>query len=106
MAGLLMLILAPLAAMLVQMAISRAGEYRADRIGAEIAGNPLGLAGALGRLEAGARRVRMEVNPAASHLCIVNPLRGGGVAMAGLFSTHPPTDERIRRLEALADAGA
>ncbi|MDT8436950.1 MAG: M48 family metalloprotease, partial [Gemmatimonadota bacterium] len=104
--GLLMLILAPVAAALVQMAISRAGEFRADRTGAEIAGTPLGLAAALRRLEAGASRVPMEVSPAAAHLCIVNPLAGGRGGMASLFRTHPPTDERVRRLEELAGRGA
>ena len=98
-----MLVLAPLAAVLVQMAISRAGEFRADRVGADISGNPRGLATALQRLEAGARRIPMEVNPAASHLCIVNPLTGGGFAK--LFSTHPPTGERVERLEEMARAG-
>lgn len=104
--ALLMLIFAPLAAGLVQMAISRAGEYRADRVGAEIAGSPLGLADALRRLEAAATRTPMDVTPAAAHLCIVNPLRGGGAAFASLFRTHPPTEERIRRLEEMARAGA
>lgn len=98
--GLLMLILAPLAAMLVQMAISRAGEYRADRTGAEISGRPGALASALRRLEEGARRTPMDVNPSAAHLCIVHPLRGGkGLSISRLFSTHPPTEERVRRLE-------
>ena len=100
---LLMLVLAPLAAALVQMAISRAGEFRADRVGAEISGNPRGLATAIQRLEAGARRIPMDVNPAASHLCIVNPLAGGGFAK--LFSTHPPTAERVQRLEEMARTG-
>lgn len=101
--GLLMLVLAPLAAMVVQMAISRAGEFRADRVGAEISGNPRGLATALQRLEAGAKQIPMQVNPSASHLCIVNPLTGGGFAK--LFRTHPPTGERIRRLEEMARTG-
>ena len=100
---LLMLVLAPMAAALVQMAISRAGEFRADRVGAEISGNPRGLATALQRLEAGARRIPMDVNPAASHLCIVNPLAGGGFTK--LFSTHPPTAERVQRLEEMARTG-
>lgn len=100
--ALLMLILAPLAAMLIQMAISRAGEYRADRMAAEISGRPRALAGALRALENYAQRVPMEVNPAAAHLCIVNPIRGGGAAFASLFRTHPPTEERVRRLEELA----
>ncbi len=104
--SLLMLLLAPLAAGLIQMAISRAGEFRADRVGAEIAGNPLGLADALRSLEAGAARTRMDVTPAAAHLCIVNPLQGGRQAFASLFRTHPPTEERIRRLEELARTGA
>lgn len=101
--GLLMLILAPLAAMLVQMAISRAGEFRADRVGAEISGNPLGLATALERLEAGAKQIPMQVSPSASHLCIVNPLRGGGIAK--LFRTHPPTEDRVARLQEMARTG-
>ncbi|MGD8495396.1 MAG: zinc metalloprotease HtpX [Gemmatimonadales bacterium] len=102
--GLLMLILAPLAAMLVQMAISRAGEFRADRVGAEISGNPSGLADALERLEAGAKRIPMQVSPSASHLCIVNPLRGGGIAK--LFRTHPPTEDRVARLREMTRTGA
>jgi heat shock protein HtpX len=101
----LMLILAPLAAMLVRMAISRAGEYRADRIGAGISGNPRGLADALRALERSAERVPMNVNPAAAHLCIVNPLRGAGAGVASLFRTHPPTSERISRLEEM-DSGS
>ena len=101
--GLLMLILAPLAAMLIQMAISRAGEYRADRVGAEISGRPDALASALKKLEAEARRRPMELNPSAAHLAIVNPLKAGG--LTGLFRTHPPTEERVRRLEEIARHG-
>ncbi|MFQ5747292.1 MAG: zinc metalloprotease HtpX [Gemmatimonadota bacterium] len=101
--GLLMLVLAPVAAMLVQMAISRVAEFRADRIGAEISGRPRDLADALLALEGHAERRPLRVNPAAAHLCIVNPLRGGGVSFASLFRTHPPTEERVRRLNALAD---
>ncbi len=101
--GLLMLILAPVAAMLIQMAISRAGEYRADRVGAEISGRPQALASALKKLEAEARRRPMELNPSAAHLAIVNPLRAGG--LTGLFRTHPPTEERVRRLEEIARRG-
>lgn len=101
--GLLMLILGPLAAMLIQMAISRAGEYRADRIGAEISGRPDALASALLKLEAEARRRPMKLNPSAAHLAIVNPLRAGG--LASLFRTHPPTGERVRRLEEIARRG-
>lgn len=97
--GLLMLILAPLAAALIQMAISRAGEYRADRVGAEISGRPGALASALLKLEDVARRRPMDVNPSAAHLCIVNPLRAGG--LSALFRTHPPTEERVRRLHVL-----
>jgi heat shock protein HtpX len=101
--GLLMLILAPIAAMLIQMAISRAGEYRADRVGAEISGRPGALASALQKLESEARRRPMELNPSAAHLAIVNPLKAGG--MTGLFRTHPPTEERVRRLEEMARRG-
>jgi heat shock protein HtpX len=98
-----MMILAPLAAMLVQLAISRGREYEADRGGAEISGNPLGLASALMKLEAGARALpnpQAEQHPATAHLFIVNPLSGGG--LQGLFSTHPSTEQRIARLEAIA----
>lgn len=98
--ALILIIVAPIAALMIHMAVSRTMEYRADRVGAEIAGHPLGLAGALRRLEAYAKRIPMEVSPAAAHLCIVNPLRGGG--FAALFRTHPPTEERVRRLEAMA----
>jgi heat shock protein HtpX len=100
--GLLMLILAPLAAMLVQMAISRSAEFRADRVGAEISDNPLGLARALQALERGAKAAPMNVNPSAAHLCIVNPLSAGGFTK--LFRTHPPTAERVARLDALDHA--
>lgn len=95
-AALALLIVAPLAALLVQMAISRQMEFRADRVGAAIAATPRGLAAALEKLEAYARRIPMEVNPSAAHVCIVSPLRRGGIA--GLFRTHPPTEERIARL--------
>ncbi len=98
-AALAMLILAPLAAILVQMAISRQMEYRADRLGAAIAGTPRGLARALDKLERVARRVPMDVSLSAAHICIVNPLRRG--MLTGLFRTHPPTEERIARLEEL-----
>lgn len=101
-AAIAMLILAPLAAMLVQMAISRQMEYRADRVGAQISGKPLGLARALEQMESQARRIPMDVSPSAAHLAIINPLRRG--AVAGLFRTHPPTEERIARLEELARA--
>jgi heat shock protein HtpX len=92
-----MMIIAPIAAMLIQMAISRSREYLADREGAKIHGNPRHLARALKKLQRGAERAPMDARPATAHMFIVNPLRGGGVMK--LFSTHPPVDERIRRLE-------
>lgn len=95
---LLLIIFAPLAAMLVQMAISRSREYAADRGGAALCGNPHYLANALRKLEmANSRQPMPKVNEATAHMFIVNPLRGGG--LKALFSTHPPIDERIRRLE-------
>jgi heat shock protein HtpX len=97
--SLLMIILAPIAAMLIQMAISRTREFEADADGARIAGRPEGLAGALLKMERAAQKIPMQVNPAASHLFIVNPL--SGQSMARLFSTHPPIEERVRRLEEL-----
>ena len=99
-----LMIFAPLAAMLVQMAISRTREYEADRIGAEIAGQPLWLASALGKLETISHQVdnpRAEANPATAHMFIVNPL--SGVRMDNLFSTHPSMANRIRLLEAMAN---
>jgi heat shock protein HtpX len=99
-------ILAPLAAMVIQMAISRAREYDADRIGAEISGNPLGLAGALAKLEAGVAQIpnpEAERHPATAPMFIVNPLSGHG--MDNLFSTHPNTANRIAALHALAGRG-
>lgn len=104
--GLLLAILAPLAAMLVQMAISRGAEYRADQGGAEICGNPLWLAGALDKLERGGRGVpnpSAERNPASAPLFIVNPLRGR--RLDALFSTHPTTASRIARLREMAGTG-
>lgn len=92
--------LAAFAAMLIQLAISRAREYLADEGGARLAGNPLYLARALAKLEAASRRIPMQTNPATAHMFIVNPLRGGGLMT--LFSTHPPIEERIRRLEEMA----
>jgi heat shock protein HtpX len=102
---LLIMILAPLAAMLVQMAISRTREYSADRAGAAICGQPLWLARALQKIEQLARGVvnePAERNPASAHLFIVNPLRMGGID--SLFRTHPPTADRVRRLRELAGA--
>jgi heat shock protein HtpX len=97
--GILMIILAPIAALLIQMAISRSREYEADATGARICGNPLWLANALKKLEAGSQRVPLNANPATAHMFIVNPLRGRG--FASLFSTHPPLDDRIARLETM-----
>ncbi len=100
-------ILAPIGAMLVQMAISRAREYEADRIGAQISGRPLWLADALGKLEQAAHAIpnpEAERNPATAHLFIVNPLSGAG--MDNLFSTHPSMANRIARLHAMAGRGA
>ncbi len=96
-------IIAPLAAMLIQMAISRAREFEADRGGAEISGDPLALASALGKIDAYARGIPFptaEAHPATAQMMIMNPLAGGGVDT--LFSTHPKTAERIARLEAMA----
>ncbi len=99
-AALVMMIVAPIAAMLVQLAISRTREYGADAGGARIVGNPLYLANALKKLHYASQRIPLEANPATSHMFIVNPLSGGGFAK--LFSTHPPIEERIARLEAMA----
>jgi heat shock protein HtpX len=91
-----MIILAPLAATLIQLAISRSREFAADATGAQIAGTPYGLADALRKIEAVARRVPLQANPATAHMFIVKPFSGG--ALAGLFSSHPPTEDRIRAL--------
>ncbi len=96
--GVLMMILAPIAAMIIQMAISRSREYAADAGGARILGDPLPLASALEKLEWAAGRVPMQTSPATSHLYIVNPLAGG---IGNLFRTHPQTAERIARLRAM-----
>jgi heat shock protein HtpX len=99
----LLIVLAPIAAMIVQLAVSRSREYEADRIGAEIAGDPQGLASALQRLEAykeGRVNEAAEANPASAHLFIINPL--SGLRMDGLFSTHPATANRVAALEELA----
>lgn len=97
---LFMAILAPIAATLIQLAISRAREYFADRTGAAIAGSSSGLARALEQLHYASQQRPMEANPATAHLFIVNPLSGG--AFVTLFSTHPPIEERIRRLRSLS----
>ncbi|HEX7242473.1 MAG TPA: zinc metalloprotease HtpX [Longimicrobiaceae bacterium] len=101
MSAIAMAILAPIAAMLIQFAISRQREFKADAVGAEISGNPLALAGALRKLDAAAHAIPMRVAPAAAPLAQVNPLAAYGGGMAKLFSTHPPTEERVARLEAL-----
>jgi len=102
--GLLMMILAPIAAMLIQMAISRSCEYNADAGGAQLLGNGEPLARALQKIDAYARKVPMDVNPAQASAYIVNPFTGRRIAFANLFSTHPPTEERIRRLLSNAPA--
>lgn len=101
--GLAMMIVGPIAAMLIQMAISRSREYQADATGAQICGRPLSLANALSKLEQGNRRFPMEVNPAQAQMYIVNPLTAGGLAQ--LFSTHPPMAERVKRLQEIAYRG-
>jgi len=98
--ALVMMIVAPIAAMLIQLAISRSREYGADETGAKICGNPLHLANALKKLHMASQRIPMEANPSTAHMFIVNPLTGGGFAR--LFSTHPPIEDRIARLEAMA----
>ena len=97
--ALLMAILAPFAAMLIQMAISRSREYQADASGAQLCHRASGLAQALQKLDTASRQVPMEATPATAHLFIVNPLTSGG--LASLFSTHPPIEERIARLRAM-----
>lgn len=99
---LLVTLVAPLAAVMVQMAVSRTREFEADRAGAELSGRPLWLASALQRIESGADEVanpRADANPATAHMFIVNPLHGG---FSGLFASHPSTEERISRLKAMA----
>jgi heat shock protein HtpX len=92
--------LASIAALLIQLAISRSREYHADEGGAQLAGNPLYLARALAKLDAGTKRIPMQVNPSTAHMFIVSPLTRKGVQ--GLFSTHPPIEKRIERLEHMA----
>jgi heat shock protein HtpX len=99
--GLVLLILSPIIAMLLQMAISRSREFAADRGGAEFTGNPLGLASALEKISRGNQLKPVNhSNPTTAHMFIINPLRGGGISK--LFSTHPPTEERIKRLQGMA----
>jgi heat shock protein HtpX len=101
-ASLALVILAPIAATIIQLAISRQREFSADATGAEISGNPESLASALLRLEEGAKAIPMQVNQAAEPLYIVKPFSGGG--LASLFSTHPPIEERVRRLRQMRPA--
>jgi len=102
-AVILMAILAPIGAMIIQFAISRSNEFQADRTGGEIAGDPMALAAALQRLEQTAKQIPMTVNPAAAQLAIVNPLAGvRRPGLTGLFRTHPPTEERVAALRAQA----
>jgi heat shock protein HtpX len=99
---LIMAIVAPVAAAIIHMAISRQNEYQADATAARITGDPQGLAGALQRIESHARRIPLPVNPAAAQLAIINPLSGGrGGGIMGLFRTHPPTEERVARLRGM-----
>jgi len=95
----IMAILAPIAAMLIQMAISRSREYLADEGGSRISGKPNGLAGALGKLSQSSQAIPMNANPSTAHMFIVNPLTGR--SMANLFSTHPPIEKRIARLKGM-----
>lgn len=97
--ALVMIILAPIMALLIQMAISRSREYRADETAANLTGRPLSLASALKKISYGAERIPLEANPATAHMFIMNPLKG---RISGLFSTHPPVSERIARLDKLA----
>jgi heat shock protein HtpX len=107
MAGMLLVtLLAPIAAVLVQAAISRSREFEADRAGAEITGRPLWLASALSEIDRAAKGIDnapADANPATAHMFIINPLHGG---LSGLFSSHPSTAERIARLQAMAGASA
>ncbi len=101
-AQLAFMLLAPLGAMMIQFAVSRQREFEADRVGAEILGNPMPLASALTRLDAMARQIPMQVAPAAAPLAQVNPLAAYGGGVMKLFSTHPPTEERVARLQEMA----
>jgi heat shock protein HtpX len=103
--GPLAAVLAPVGAMIIQFAISRSREFKADAAGAEISGKPLALASALGKLQTAAQRIPMQVSPAMAPLAQVNPLAALSGGVASLFSTHPPTAERVARLEALAREG-
>jgi heat shock protein HtpX len=98
--ALLMIILAPIAATIIQLAISRSREFGADRTGAEVGGDPEALASALEKLDAYSKHIPLPVNPAASHMFIVKPLTG--FSMQSLFSSHPPTEQRVARLRQIA----
>jgi len=98
--AIVMMILAPIAALLIQMAISRSREYQADATGAKICRAPLALANALEKLDAKSRQIPMQANPATAHMFIVNPL--SGKSLMNLFSTHPPMGERVKRLQEIA----
>jgi heat shock protein HtpX len=93
------MILAPIAALLIQAAISRSREYSADASGAAIAGHPMGLVSALRKIESAARRVPLDASPATAHMFIIKPFSAGG--LLSLFSTHPPTEKRIQALTQL-----
>ena len=99
-AGIVIMILAPIAAILIQMAVSRSREYAADKSGAGFVHNPHGLASALRKLHNSSKKIGLKANPATAHMFIVNPLSARG--LANLFSTHPPVEERIARLEGIA----
>jgi len=101
-AQLALMLLGPIGAMLIQFAVSRQREFEADRVGAEILGRPMPLANALRRLDSLAHRIPMDVAPAVAPLAQVNPLAAYGGGVAKLFSTHPPTEERVARLESMA----
>lgn len=103
--GPLAALFAPFGAMIIQFAISRSREFKADAAGAEISGKPLALASALGKLQAAAQRIPMQVSPAMAPLAQVNPLAAFRGGIASLFSTHPPTEERVRALEQMARSG-
>jgi heat shock protein HtpX len=100
--AMVMFFVAPMAAALIQSAISRQREFKADRVGAEISGKPLALASSLQKLEAYAKRIPMDIAPAAAALAISNPLAGLGGGLTKLFSTHPATEERVAKLQAMA----
>ena len=97
--SLAMIILAPIIALVIQLAISRAREYKADETAARLTRRPLDLASALKKIRYGAEKIPLDANPGTAHMFIMNPLRGG---LAGLFSTHPPVEERVARLEKLS----